>query len=298
MHFYIVTPAYNACEWLARCVRSVADQVAPGVTVHHHVQDGRSNDGTREWLEQWQLKHEGQQGYRFSYESVPDAGMYDAINRAWDALPPEADVTAHLNADEQYLPGALTAVAERMAKRPSADIAVGSYLVLDKHYRYICHRRTSLPGTTFSRVICQIITCACFHRAEPFRSRHIRFDTSYRSLADLIFYRDTLAAGARVMLMPGLITSAFVVTGGNISWSLVTEQEQERLFAEQPGWLRRLTPLVRKLNNAQYLICDCFCEKPKRYEVYCGEERTRSLFSIRRPTVRWGMRAEGEKDEP
>lgn len=296
MHFYIVTPCFNALSWLTRCVRSVADQVSPGVTVHHHVQDGRSSDGTREWLEQWQREHKGQPGYRFSYESAPDGGMYDAINRAWEALPPEADVTAHLNADEQYLPGALAAVAERMEKRPAADIAVGSYLVLDKHYRYICHRRTSLLSATFSRVICQIITCACFHRTEAFRRRRVRFDTSYRSLADLIFYRDTLAAGARVMHMPGLITSAFVVTGGNLSWSVVTEQERERLFAEQPPWLRRLAPLLLKLNNAQYLICDCFCEKPKRYEVYCGEDRTRSLFAIRRPTVRWGMRTEGERD--
>lgn len=297
MHFYIVTPAYNACEWLARCVRSVADQVTPGVTVHHHVQDGGSSDGTREWLEQWQREHAGQQGYRLSFERAPDGGMYDAINRAWDALPPEADITAHLNCDEQYLPGALAAVAERMEQQPAADIAVGSYLVLDRHYRYICHRRTSLLSATFSRVICQIITCACFHRAEPFRSRRIRFDTSYRSLADLLFYRDTLAAGARAMLMPGLITSAFVVTGDNLSWSDVTRHERKRLLAEQPRWLRLLAPLMLKLNNAQYLICDCFCEKPKRYEVYCGEERTRSLFSIRRPTVRWGMRDTGEQDE-
>lgn len=297
MHFYIVTPAYNAREWLARCVRSVADQVAPSVSVHHHVQDGGSGDGTREWLEQWQREHEGQPGYRFSFTSQADEGMYDAINRAWDALPPEAEVTAHLNADEQYLPGALAAVAERMEGRPSADVAVGSYLVLDRDYRYICHRRTSLLSASFSRVICQIITCACFHRAEPFRQHRFRFDTSYRSLADLIFYRDILAAGTSVMLMPGLITSAFIVTGGNLSWTELTERERRRLFAELPRWLRVLEPLIRKLNNAQYLLCDCFCEKPKSYEVYCGDGNSRKLFTIRRPTVRWGMRTVGERDE-
>lgn len=40
MTFYIVTPAYNALSWLQRCIYSVADQVAEGVEVHHHIQDG------------------------------------------------------------------------------------------------------------------------------------------------------------------------------------------------------------------------------------------------------------------
>ena len=109
MKFYIVTPAYNALQWLQGCVRSVADQVKEGVEVHHHVQDGGSTDGTPSWLKTWQEEHQGVSGYTFTFESAKDAGMYDALNMAWEKIPSDAGVTAHLNCDEQYLPGGIGA---------------------------------------------------------------------------------------------------------------------------------------------------------------------------------------------
>lgn len=104
MKFYIVTPAYNALSWLQRCIYSVADQVAEGVEVHHHIQDGGSSDGTPEWLENWQQEHASSPGYTFTYESGKDAGMYDALNKAWEKTPSDAAVTAHLNSDESTFP--------------------------------------------------------------------------------------------------------------------------------------------------------------------------------------------------
>ena len=85
MKFYIITPAWNALRWLPCAVRSVRDQACPSIEVHHHVQDGGSTDGSREWLETWQREHGNEPDYRFSFESAPDRGMYDAINRAWMA---------------------------------------------------------------------------------------------------------------------------------------------------------------------------------------------------------------------
>jgi glycosyltransferase involved in cell wall biosynthesis len=79
------------------------------VAVHHIIQDGGSSDGTVDWLRQYDAEVRRQQSevssdlrssavaeamadrpisdlcpaYTFSYSSERDAGMYDAINKAW-----------------------------------------------------------------------------------------------------------------------------------------------------------------------------------------------------------------------
>lgn len=139
-----------------------------GIQVHHHIQDGGSNDGTVQWLEMWKLSHSGLDHYTFTYESKKDEGMYDAINKAWEKMPSDADVTAHLNSDEQYLPFALSDIAREFVKHPNAEVAIGTYIVVDAQGRYICHRRPIKPKRWISRTVCEIITCACFHRVSSF----------------------------------------------------------------------------------------------------------------------------------
>ncbi|HSR87710.1 MAG TPA: hypothetical protein VLL07_02055 [Pontiella sp.] len=144
MKFHIVTPALNQRAFLRRCVASVRDQAREGVghrvlgvgaesveasckqaslsgnptstsnfnlqtpnlSVHHHIQDGGSTDGTREFLEKFRFevdglksevagqRAEGQQAYSqqpiadsysFSFKSERDSGMYDALNRGIDS---------------------------------------------------------------------------------------------------------------------------------------------------------------------------------------------------------------------
>lgn len=123
MHFTIITPSFNQLDYLRRCIASVADHAtegvgrwAPGVrenpdlklntanlkhrhepiTVHHHVQDGASVDGTREFLEKLaevdrsslivdggmeNLSNQESAAYQLSFASEADNGMYDALNR-------------------------------------------------------------------------------------------------------------------------------------------------------------------------------------------------------------------------
>ena len=296
MMFYIVTPAYNALHWLQGCVRSIADQVCDGIEVHHHVQDGASTDGTAAWLESWQQQHADTPGYKLTFESVPDAGLYDAINIAWKKMPDDADITAHLNSDEQYLPGALAAVAAEMQKQPKADIAMASYMVLDKDFRYICHRRTSRPRKTVSRVICQLITCATFHRAFVFRKRGVYFDATYKSLADVVFFRDIMMTSPRVIQLPQVFTSIYVVTGHNVSWSDVTNIDKARLYAELPWYLVKLCPVFVKWNNMQYYVAEWLNESPREYAIYPAGAAERATRTIKHPTVKWGFRTEGEHD--
>lgn len=291
MKIYIVTPAYNALHWLRQCVRSVADQVTNGLQVHHHVQDGASTDGTPAWLEEWRQTHAEVPGYTFSYESVRDKGMYDAINLAWDRLPEDADLTAHLNSDEQYTPGALHTVAEDMRAHPEADLLLTAYIILDAAGGYICHRRPVPPCKLGSRLTCELMTCATFHRVTTFRRHGVRFDTRYKSLADLVFYRDIVATSPRVRLRPSLITSFFTVTGTNLAWTDVSYREWlEYKQKELPPGIRNCSRLATLRVNGLRRLIDHFCPPPGSFSLYLPGESTRTEHPIAHPRSRWKMR--------
>lgn len=294
MKFYIVTPAFNALHWLQGCVRSIADQVCDTVEVHHHVQDGGSSDGSQAWLEAWQQEHADTPGYQLTFESGKDAGLYDAINIGWRKLPDDADIVAHLNADEQYLPDALAAIASEAEKHPDVDLFTTAHIVLDKDLRYICHRRPAFPNKFFSSLLTQIITNTCFHRAKGFRKRNIYFDCTYRSLGDLIFFRDVMNTNPRVKRLPWLFGSTFVVTGSNVSWTDISRKERDRIAAAMPAWKSSLLPLCAKISNGCCRFSDAFNKSPQEYLIYNNSDTSRSLRSIVSPTASWKKRSVGE----
>lgn len=293
MIFYIVTPTFNSLRWLPRCVRSVADQVGEDVQVHHHVQDGASSDGTREWLQHWQQEHADCPGYRFTFESAPDKGMYDAINTAWAQMPPQADVTAHLNSDEQYFPGALAEIA-RAFRSSRADIALGAYIIVDAESRYICHRRPVLPHRRTSVTVCEIITCSCFHRADHFRNHSVRFDTRYRALADVIFFRDLVNLRPRFAVLPKVFTGSFTITGDNLAWTETSRSEWAAYLRTLPWYTVKLHGLSYRIVNFLRMLRDCVCPAPRSYSIYLSDSATRTTLPIKHPTCRWGCRSRGE----
>lgn len=291
MKFYIVTPAYNALSWLQRCVYSVADQISEGVEVHHHIQDGASTDGTPEWLENWQKEHTSLPGYTFTYESCKDSGMYDALNRAWEKTPAEATITAHLNSDEQYLPGALKAVSDAARTHQDADVLLTAYIVIDAQSRYICHRRPSTPHKWVSRVACEIFTCACFHKVDTFLKHGVRFDTRFRSIADLVMYRNLVDLNLKFKTLPGVIASLFTVTGNNLAWTNATQIDRELLKKEHPyisSWFNRNIP--HRFSGILRAFIDLFYHSPRNYSAYISATQERVEFHIKKPTCKWGMK--------
>lgn len=290
MKFYIVTPCLNALHRLRCCVRSVADQVGDGIEVHHHVQDAASTDGTPEWLAQWQQEHLAP-GYTFTYASAPDAGMYDAINKAWERMPQNADVTAHLNADEQYLPQVLKSVAAAFAVRSEADIIEGTYIITDSEGNYVCHRRPVTPHRWVSMRNCEMITCATFHKAETFRNHGIRFDTRFRVYGDVIFFRNIVCAGIRIVTQPRLIAATFAITGQNMAWAHIGGEEAQLLDSLTPPLYLKLAPLACKYSNALRYGADLSLPAPRSYAIYRSRETTRTSINITSPTARWGFSA-------
>lgn len=293
MKFYIVTPTFNNWSWLEACIKSVADQGSEGLHVHHHVQDGGSSDGTAEKLAAWQEQSQAIPHYTFSYVSGKDDGMYDAINRAWDLMPADADFTAHLNSDEQYLPKALAEIVPYFAQYPKADVLLGSYIILDAELGYIAHRRPVQPHLWSSWLTCTCITNSSFYRASSFRRHQMAYNTRWKISGDLIFYRELLQKGVQFQIIP-IMTSTFVCTGENLAWSQRAKEEGEIIRAETPQIYVRLHGLIYRWVNVKRRFKDCFYKAPQQYELYELGSSGRSCIKILKPTCRWMARTQAD----
>ena len=110
----IVTPSYQMAQFLPATIESVLSQDYPHVD--YLVMDGGSTDGTRELLEGY--------GDRLRYVSEPDDGQSDAINKGFHRT--EGGLFAFLNADDTYLPGAVSSVVEAFTSDPGVDVVYGN----------------------------------------------------------------------------------------------------------------------------------------------------------------------------
>jgi glycosyltransferase involved in cell wall biosynthesis len=106
----IVTPSMNQGKFLRSAMRSVLDQA--DVSPEYIVMDGGSTDGSIEIIQEYA-------GRLHYWKSAPDAGHYAAINEGFSHS--TGEIMAWLNSDDQYLPGALSIVAEVFAAFPEIE---------------------------------------------------------------------------------------------------------------------------------------------------------------------------------
>ncbi len=244
--FSVATPTRNALDKLKRCVGSVRGQ--RGVSVQHLVQDACSSDGTARWL----VEQESRDGaHSLCGVSEPDAGMYDAINRAWSRS--SGSLLSWLNADEQYLPDTLQKVQAFFQARPDVDVLFANYLVADSQGRAVALRR-EIPLRRFyvSNLFLNAQSCTLFYRRSWWDRGLLRLDSQYRYAADKDLVLRLHAAGARFHHMNDVL-SVFGVDGSNLSThdGMAREAEAVRLAHGGFRWrpLRVLPALARRVER-------------------------------------------------
>lgn len=286
MKFWIVTPSYNQIDWLKRAVKSVSDQAVEGLQVHHHVQDGASTDGTAEWLRAYaQERGRGNDGYSFSYESVPDQGMYHAINQGWDKTPENYDYIAYINCDEQYLPNGLFSITKIFSRQSSADIVLAANIVVDGEGNYLCHRRAVKPYLWSARLWTASSACSTFMRRSVYFEQSGGFNTRWSIVGDMVWYVDLLEKGLKIHIS-GDITTVFFDDGNNLAITPRGVEELEKYRRECLGWTASLAPLAKRFNTFRRILADRKLERPREYWVYRGGDE-RERFRIEKPSNRW-----------
>jgi glycosyltransferase involved in cell wall biosynthesis len=110
----VLTPSFNHARWLPENLRSVAGQSYRNI--QHVVMDGGSTDATVGILEQ--------AGEGVVWQSRPDQGQSDAINRAFRAS--SGDIIGWLNSDDAYFSRDVVARAvEAFESDPGIGVVYG-----------------------------------------------------------------------------------------------------------------------------------------------------------------------------
>ncbi len=120
----VLTPSYGYGRFLGDSIESVIAQ--EGVATEHLIQDGGSEDETLDVLRSF--------GDRIRWESAPDQGQSDALNRALAGA--TGEWIGWLNADEYYLPGGLVALVAA-AEEHRADVVFGDSITVDQEGKMV-----------------------------------------------------------------------------------------------------------------------------------------------------------------
>jgi glycosyltransferase involved in cell wall biosynthesis len=274
MKFSIITPSFRNSAWLKRCVASVADQ---GVALEHIVQDAGSDDGTLDWL-----PHDS----RVKAFVEKDAGMYDAINRGLRRA--SGDVLAYLNCDEQYLPGALTAVEEFFHAHPEVEMVFGDAVIVNADGEYLFHRKMLRP-LLWHTWTCQLstLTCGTFFRRSLLERRDAFFDLKWRYISDADWMRRLIQARVPMAAL-GKFTAVFTHTGQNASTDEKTLAELNAFRATAPKAVRALRPLVVAHHRARRLLGGTYAQEPFDFSLFTqAEPERRTVRHVAQPTSRW-----------
>ncbi|MBI5818826.1 MAG: glycosyltransferase [Verrucomicrobia bacterium] len=268
MQFSIITPSFRSSDWLKLCVASVADQ---GVEVEHIVQDSCSDDGTQDWL-----PHDP----RVKAFVEKDSGMYDAINRGLRRA--IGGIVAYLNADEQYLPGALASVGDCFKQHPEAEVVLGDVMVVDRNGGCLRLRQASVPSRYHTWVSdnLSVSSCGVFFRRSLIEKRGLFFDERYKDLGDVVWMLKLIEQRVPMRLL-GAFTSVFTETGQNMGLGANVQRERAQLVATAPSWAHCVRPLIVLHYRLRRLLAGHYFQKPFRY----------SLYTLASPAVRVTMNA-------
>jgi glycosyltransferase involved in cell wall biosynthesis len=270
----IVTPSLRASPWLKLCIASVADQ---NVLSHEHiVQDAGSDDGTLEWL-----SHDR----RVNAFVEKDSGMYDAINRGLRRA--RGAVLAYLNADEQYLPGALGRAERFFQTHPEVDVVFGDVIVTGTTGEYLFHRKLQTPLLYHTWTVqLSTLSCGMFFRQRIVHEKNFWFNPSWRAGGDGEWIVRLLRAGVKMAAL-GEFTSVFTRTGANLGESAKAQEENRRLRETAPYWAQALRPALVAQHRLRRFLGGMYFQKPLTYEIFTSASPDRrKVFEVTSPKSR------------
>jgi glycosyltransferase involved in cell wall biosynthesis len=244
----IVTPTLNMGQFLEETIGSVLEQDYP--RIEYIVMDGGSADGSLAILDRYRD--------RLRYHSGPDRGAADAINRGFELS--RGDLFAFLNADDTYLPNAVSTAVARLIANPDAAGVYGQAYWVDKNGRVL----RPYPTRAFDPALFQQ---ECFICQPATLLRRTAFEEAGRMNPDLhyAFDYDLWIRLARVgrMAQTGefLATSRVHPASKTVGRRKQALQETLRLLGARYGY----APFAWAHTYASYLLDgrDPFLEEPR-----------------------------------
>ena len=162
----VITVCRNAQSTIERALDSVAAEKSSAI--EYIVVDGASTDATLSLIK-------ARSGLVDQLTSEPDTGIYNAMNKG--AAVATGDYVCYLNADDAYLPGALSALLAQIRIHSNVGMFYGDWIGVDVNGKCIQHR--SCPDLGWRYRLC--------HQAMAVRRDVLGlhpFDERYKICAD------------------------------------------------------------------------------------------------------------------
>jgi glycosyltransferase involved in cell wall biosynthesis len=266
--FSIITPSLGQLDWLRLATASVADQ--EGVDVEHIVQDA----GTGSELEAWAVQQP-----RLKLYVEKDSGMYDAVNRGLRRA--AGDILAYLNCDEQYLPGALSEVANYLTTHPEIDVLFGDAILVNAKGVPLSYRRVTLPSLAHLRLAdLNTLTCATFFRRHLMDAGHL-FPSHLKIAGDQYWVFQLLKSGIKTGVLQKPL-SIFTFTGSNLSHTAGAGDERFGWLPAEEKPSRWLRPLVVVWHRLRKFVAGAYRWRTVTIEIYTQDQpdRRRKISSL------------------
>lgn len=230
----IVTPSFNQGGFIAAAVESVLRQGYPDF--EHLVLDNCSKDGTADILKKY--------GH-LKWVCEPDRGQSDALNKGFKKA--QGDIIGWLNADDFYLDGCFSKIAEAFARNKDADIIYGDYRLVNGQGKTIQNRREldfDLFSLKYLHVLC-IPSTALFFKRKIFDEGNF-LDASYHYAMDYEFFLRLASKGYKFSHITGFLagfrrhedskSSVFALKQKNEKIAALLAHD--RFLCSLPGFLR------------------------------------------------------------
>lgn len=205
-------------KYLPEAIESVLAQDYPNL--EYFVVDGGSTDGSLEILDHY--------SGRLRYTTGPDRGPSDAAYRGLRLA--QGEVVAWLNADDTYLPGAITKAVRYLLDHPDVDVLYGEGWWIDERGAVIAR----YPAVPFDAKVlerdCFICQPAAFLRAAAYRKCEL--DPNVNRSFDYDLWIRMAKAGFRFAQIPDFLANSRVHRGAK------TIYERDLVFRASMSLLR------------------------------------------------------------
>ncbi|WP_269540365.1 glycosyltransferase [Cerasicoccus fimbriatus] len=246
----VITPSFNGMRFLPDCVASVQHALA-GRDFEHVIADGGSNDGTLDFLA-------GQPGV--NWKSEPDKGMYDALNKA--ASRATGEVIIHLNTDEQLNRKGVLAALD-LIEADGLDAVLGPTVMVDGKGQFLqLFKQVITPRLIDASWHMPVQTCSFIYR-KALWERH-GYDSSYRLIADHLWFRRQMELGVRLGVVREPI-GIFAWHGENLS-STEGKTSSENAM-DSVTFSRSQLKRAKRVYRFRKLLAGGYSPKPVDYEI-------------------------------
>lgn len=186
----VVIPAYNYAHYLKRAAVSVIEQLQEYAELI--IIDDGSKDNTPEVITQLQEEHPG------SFRAIrqPNAGLAAVRNKGLQLA--RGSYLVFLDADDELLPGALTALYAHITEQPESQMILAGHISVQQDGRESRYIPLDLPASKFDRVRDYLITKrirvangACAMHRSVFD--HGRYPEGFRNAEDIPVFAQAFA---------------------------------------------------------------------------------------------------------